>query len=307
MKVLVTGAGGFLGSHICQYFARRGDSVWAVGRFLSASAFKMSCPGIQEVVELDLPSAQTSLILSLVKPDLLVHCASSASVALSMQDPQSDLRQSIGIYGEILDAVRLKSPQTTVALLSSASVYGQPKILPTPESAAQAPVSPYGFHKWMCELLSEEYRKLFGLKTINVRIFSAFGERLCKQVVYDILTKIHAPGEGAVELFGTGEETRDFIHAQDVAQALNCIFQAGETGTFNVATGNPVRIAEIAQALVKRSKNARPIRFMGTSRPGDPDFWHADISKLKALGFAPTVSLEEGLDRVVNWFEKALV
>jgi len=306
MKILVTGAGGFLGSHICQYFTRKGDQVWAVGRFFSAPAFRMQCPGIQEIVELDLPSAQMSLVLSLVKPDLLVHCASSASVQLSMKDPLADLRQSTGIYGEILDAVRLKSPQTTVALLSSASIYGQPKLLPTPETAQESPLSPYGHHKWMCEILSHEYASIFGIKTLNLRIFSAYGERLCKQVVYDILTKIHTPGEGPVELYGTGDETRDFIYAQDVARAIDMIHQSGEVGTFNLAAGTPVRISEIAQILAESSHPRRQIRFLGQSRPGDPDFWHADIRKIQALGFSTETSLPEGLSKVVRWFEHSL-
>ena len=269
------------------------------------ASFRMYCPGIKEVLQIDLPSSQIRSVLSLVKPDLLVNCASSASVQLSMQDPLSDLRQSVGVYSEILDAVRMESPDTTVALTSSASVYGQPKLLPTPETATVSPLSPYGYHKMMCETLSLEYASIFGIKTLNLRIFSAYGERLLKQVIYEILTKIHSPGNSSLDLYGTGNETRDFIHAQDVAKAIDIIYESGLTGTFNVAAGKPTSIREIAHLLTQCSNPLREVRFTGKSRPGDPDFWHADISKLQALGFMTEIPISEGISRVVRWFKNS--
>lgn len=307
MKVLVTGAGGFLGSHICQYYSGLGEQVWAVGRFSSPQTFRVLCPGIQGLVELDLPSNQMSVTLSLVKPDLLVHCASSASVPLSMMDPLADFRQSAGIYGEILEAVRQKSPDTTVALLSSASVYGHPKILPTPESTPKAPMSPYGYHKWICEVLSREYASIFDIKTLNLRIFSAYGERLCKQVIYDILHKIKAPGSTVIDLYGTGAETRDFIHGQDVAQAIQCIYSSGQVGDFNIASGVETTIGDIAKQLRELCASHHSIHFQGQTRPGDPDHWKADIGKLQSLGFAPQIPLATGLNRVVDWFDNYIL
>lgn len=306
MKVLVTGAGGFLGSHICQHFISLNAEVLALGRFYSVPAFQQLCRGAVRVLEVDLPSPRLSDLLVAFQPDLLVHCASSASVPLSMQDPLTDLRQSAGIYGEILDAVRLKSPNTMVTLLSSASVYGQPITLPTSESAPEKPLSPYGHHKWMCEILSHEYATIFGIKTVNLRIFSAYGERLYKQVVYDILTKLHLPGSDTIELFGTGEETRDFIHGSDVAFAIECIFKNGEAGTFNIATGSATTIGTVANHLIALSNSSHQIHFKGTSREGDPDRWQADISKLQSLGFTPKIQLEDGLSRVVNWYQNSI-
>ncbi len=306
MKLLVTGAGGFLGSHICQYFLSQGAEVLALGRFYSVPAFLQLCRGQIRVIEVDLPSPRLQDLLVAFQPDLLVHCASSASVPLSMQDPLTDLRQSTGIYGEILDAVRLKSPQTTVALLSSASVYGQPKILPTPESSPEQPLSPYGHHKWMCEILSHEYATIFGIRTLNLRIFSAYGERLYKQVVYDILTKLYAPGSETIELFGTGDETRDFIHAQDVAQAISLLHNAGVAGTYNIASGHATSIRDLATNIKEICKSSHDVRFQGKAREGDPDRWQANIQSLSSFGFSPQIPFEQGLQRVVNWYQNSL-
>lgn len=302
-RIVVTGAGGFLGSHCCSHFLSEGHQTWACGRLLSVASSQGIWPGTQELLEIDLPSPRFARMIASIQPDLLVHCASSASVPQSMKDPLSDLRQSTLIYGEILEAVRCESPATTVAFLSSAAVYGQPKQLPTSEEEPLRPISPYGFHKWMCELLSREYAEVYGIKTLNLRIFSAYGERLFKQVVFDILTKLHTPGQDLSELHGTGDETRDFLHAQDIARAVLRLFESGRSGTFNLASGKPTSIRTLAGMLVERSIGSKTIRFRGESRPGDPDRWCADVSKLQSIGFQPSISLAEGLDRTTRWFE----
>lgn len=303
--ILVTGAGGFLGSHLCKHFARSGRKVWAFGRNLSRKATLHGWADLLEgIVELELPSSRFARKVAAIQPDLVVHCASSASVPLSMKDPRADLRQSIGVYGDILEAVRTESPRTEVMLLSSAAVYGQPHRIPTPEDEPPAPVSPYGFHKWMCELLSREYAEIYGLRTTNLRIFSAYGESLYKQVVFDTLTKLADPSREEIELFGTGEETRDFLHASDIAQAVLAIHASGTTGTFNVASGRPTSIRQLVELLNGYSSSPKRLKFKGDARPGDPDRWCADISKLASTGFRPTVELEDGLRRVSTWFER---
>lgn len=300
MKVLITGAAGFLGSHICQYFLQQKVSVYALGRLWSSSEMLMRFRGLCGILEVDLPSPRLAEVLAEITPDMIVHCASSASVPLSMGDPLSDLRQSVGIFSEVLDAVRLYSPNSTVALLSSAAVYGQPKQLPTSELERENPVSPYGYHKWLSELLAREYSEIFGVKTLVLRIFSAYGERLYKQVVYDILKRISTPGDNPILLFGTGQETRDFIHAQDISRALFTLLIQGKIGTYNIASGNPASIATVASLLSKFAPHSHPIIFNGISRPGDPDCWHANISKLTETGFVPSITLENGLEMVAS-------
>ncbi len=302
--ILVTGAGGFLGSHFCRHFLQAGHKVWACGRNLALKASLGGWASIEGTIELELPSPRFARKLATIQPDLLVHCASSASVPLSMKDPRSDLRQSTGVYGDILEAVRMESPRTEVMLLSSAAVYGQPHRIPTSEDEPPAPVSPYGFHKWMCELLSREYAEIYGIRTTNLRIFSAYGEGLCKQIVFDTLAKLADPSIREIEFFGTGDETRDFLHANDIAQAVLRIHESGSTGTFNVGSGASTSIRTLVGMIHSRAASSKPFRFGGQSRPGDPDRWCADISRLSSTGFAPTVDLEEGIDRVANWFER---
>lgn len=300
--ILVTGAGGFLGSHFCRHFARHGHKVWACGRNLAIKTSLGGWSNLAGTIELELPSPRFARKLEAIQPDLVVHCASSASVPLSMKDPRSDLRQSTGVYGDILEAVRMESPRTEVMLLSSAAVYGQPHRIPTPEDEPPAPVSPYGFHKWMCELLSREYAEIYGIRTTNLRIFSAYGEGLCKQIVFDTLVKLADPSIREIEFFGTGEETRDFLHATDIAEAVLRIHESGATGTFNVGSGTSTSIRSLVELIHSRVASSKPFRFRGESRPGDPDRWCADNSRLISTGFDPKTRLEDGIQRVADWF-----
>jgi nucleoside-diphosphate-sugar epimerase len=156
----------------------------------------------------------------------------------------------------------------------------------------------------MCELLSREYAKIYGIRTTNLRIFSAYGEGLCKQVVFDTMVKLADPSIREIEFFGTGDETRDFLHATDIAAAVLRIHESGSTGTINVGSGTSTTIRSLVEMIHSRVASSKPYRFRGESRPGDPDRWCADISRLSATGFAATVDLEAGLGRVANWFER---
>ena len=163
------------------------------------------------------------------------------------------------------------------------------------------PLSPYGYHKRQAELLCEEFSHIHGLPTASVRIFSAYGAGLRRQVVWDICAKII--GNQPLELRGTGGESRDFIHASDMAGALLLLAQVAPARgeVYNVACGREVTIAELAAALAQACGVALQPVFNGQHTPGDPLHWRADLSKITALGFSPTVSLEVGLRGVAEW------
>ena len=142
------------------------------------------------------------------------------------------------------------------------------------------------------ELLQDEYSRFYGLRGAVLRIFSAYGEGLRKQVVYELCQKIlHA--KDCLEVYGTGEETRDFIHASDVARAVCCVAGKKATGVYNVASGRQTSIGELAEVLVNRLRPGLPIRFTGDGKVGDPLKWEADVSRIKQLGFFVARILED--------------
>jgi UDP-glucose 4-epimerase len=216
--------------------------------------------------------------------------------------PLADFEGSVRIHAHVLDAVRRNAPEARVITLSSAAVYGNPQSLPIAEDSILAPISPYGYHKVLCETLLKEYYTVYGVQSAALRIFSAYGAGLRRQLLWDVCEKATA---GEVRLFGTGEETRDFIHADDVARACLAIAEGapmhGEP--YNVASGDETTVREVAERLVGEIAQGLPIHFTGEVRLGDPLRWQADISSVRALGFQPRVSLAEGVADYATWYE----
>lgn len=250
---------------------------------------------------LELPSPGFATLLRETQPTALVHCAGRASVALSIEDPAADFRANTVLTFELLDLLRRETPQCKFLLLSSAAVYGNPETLPIAEDHRVAPLSPYGYHKHQAELLVQEFARMYGVRALAVRIFSAYGPGLRRQVVWDICERLLTTG--TLHLSGTGTESRDFIHPADVASGLELLARRApaEGEVYNLASGRETSVAELAGLVA--SALAVPVSptFSGSARPGDPRNWRADITKLRALGFNPALSLEDGLAQCAAW------
>lgn len=294
--VLLTGAAGFLGRHAARHFAQLGWRVVGVDDVPPENA-----PTLARFARLRLPSAELASILTEEQPHTCIHCAGRASVPLSMQDPAGDFRDNTVMTFELLEALRRHAPACRFILLSSAAVYGNPPALPVSEAAPVAPLSPYGWHKRQAELLCEEFSAVFGLPTISARIFSAYGPGLRRQVVWDICERVLTTGR--LELRGTGAESRDFIHAADVAHALAVLAEKAPAHgeVFNLATGRETSIAELARLVCSALGTSTTPVFDGAATAGQPINWRADLARLAGLGFAPRISLEDGVRGVAAW------
>jgi UDP-glucose 4-epimerase len=297
-KVLVTGAAGFLGRYIVNEFATPGASVLGVDIVSPEIAPRGEGISYQR---LTLPGAEFDRVLADFMPDVFVHCAGRASVALSMEDPHADFTDSVVLTFQMLDSLRRIAPEARFVFLSSAAVYGNPPTLPVVETHPIAPLSPYGYHKRQCELLLEEFAKVFGMSALAVRIFSAYGFGLRRQVVWDICER--ALRDGSLRLRGTGTESRDFIHGRDVARAIVLLAEnaPAEGEVYNVATGRETTIEEVAASLLDCLGLHVRAEFDGVRPPGDPANWRADIGRLRAFGFEPGIALEDGLAEVAQW------
>ena len=296
--VLLTGVAGFLGRYAAREFLRAG---WRVTGLDVVAPENAALPPDVTYHRATLPGAALEKILRAEPPDACVHCAGRASVPLSMEDPSADFHGNTVLTFELLEALRRHAPRCRAILLSSAAVYGNPAALPVREDHAIAPLSPYGFHKRQCEMLCEEFSRVFALPTLSVRIFSAYGPGLRRQVVWDICQK--AMGGARLELRGTGAESRDFIHAADVARALVLLAEnaPAQGEIYNLATGRETTIADIARLLLGILEKPETPVFDGINPSGNPLRWQADISRIAALGFAPALPLETGLRQVANW------
>jgi len=303
-SLLITGVAGFLGRYVARYFFEQGWSIIGIDNSPPENA---PLANLSNYYRLQLPESSLSSLLQKHSPQVCIHCAGRASVGLSITDPAADFHANTVLTFETLNALRLNAPQCRFIFLSSAAVYGNPESLPVRENQLPAPISPYGFHKWQCEQLCREFAKVYGLPTASVRIFSAYGPGLRRQVLWDICQK--AIAQNSLTLQGTGQESRDFIHALDIARALMIVGNlAGMEGeVYNLASGREVAIADLANMLLDALECQIIPSFDGIVSAGNPLNWQADTSKLSALGFTASIPLEKGIKTFANWCRAELV
>ena len=296
---MITGVTGFIGRALAVEGMARGYSIFGIG---SDSGTEVMPAGLAGEAAMRLPDEELVQLVNEFQPDVLFHCAGSALPAKSFTSPSHDFQCSVPVVQHLLEAVRRSAPVAHIVLLSSAAVYGQPVALPISEDVPPAPVSPYGFHKWLGEILAREYAEIYGMRISSTRIFSAYGPRLTKQVVWDSIRKFASAG--VAEFPGTGAETRDFIFIDDLVDALYRIsgLEADGHEVVNVASGTETLISEVvAEVARKMGVPTDRWRFSGQNLVAAPSHWRADVSRIQSLGFVPNVSFAEGVSRTVEW------
>ncbi len=240
--------------------------------------------------------------LSIVEPDIVVHCAGCADVGKSVAEPLMDYEGNVTITHNLLFGMNsLGLKHTRFVFLSSAGVYGNPDSLPISEDMPLNPMSPYAVHKVMCEELCKFFKKNHDMDIKVARIFSAYGAGLRKQIFWDMYQKYC--NLRRLDMFGTGKESRDYIHVNDVVQALYLLAtEKSDYLFFNVANGEEVTISEATKmfANILGVTNDK-ISFNGIVREGDPINWQADITRIKDLGYKKTVNMENGLSEYIEW------
>lgn len=290
MKILIVGSKGFIGSHCLDYFKLRGHEV-------------IGC----DVVISDEPNYyviknQSSDFENLFDHiDCCINAAGSANVGYSYQYPEKDFELNVSLVINILAAIKAKCSNCRFINFSSAAVYGNPTELPITEDAVVKPLSPYGYHKLLSEKLLTEYHHFFKLKTCSLRVFSAYGPGLKKQLFWDIYQK--AILHESVNLFGTGNESRDFIYISDLVKAVECIMSHAkfEGETINVSSGIETTIKDAACFFLKHFSSDKQLLFSGEEKSGDPKNWRADISALNKMGFEPVIDVSEGIKKYTDW------
>jgi UDP-glucose 4-epimerase len=293
--IVVLGSGGFLAGHIERQYHALGWRVVSVGRSAAASQS-------EERHIWNLPHPEFSHLLAVEQPQVCINAAGRASVPASMVEPLTDFETSTLLNYRVLDDLRCRSASTVYIHLSSAAVYGNPARLPVAEDAEIAPISAYGWHKRLSEIVLEEYAKLFSIRSASLRIFSSYGTGLRRQVVWELASRaIAQPGHSLV-LQGNAEDSRDFVHGSDVAEAVQAVVERGALigECYNVAAGTETRVHDLAALVLHLLGRSTEIEFDGRRRPGNPSRWQADIAKLRALKFSPRVSLEEGVREVIS-------
>jgi UDP-glucose 4-epimerase len=305
MMVWITGANGFIGRYLARALADAGHVVHGIGHGAIPDADRMRL-GLKTWLNGEIDAANLNAIASAHGPPSEVfHLAGGSSVGLSIAQPFEDFSRTVISTARLLEWVRGAAPNCHIVAASSAAVYGSGHRGAISESAALAPMSPYGYHKLMMEQLCNSYAVSFGVRSTIVRLFSVYGPRVRKQLLWDFCSRL-VQGETELSLGGTGHEIRDWTDVRDVVRLLAKIGELQQVESLRIVNGGSGRgtsVIEIATMLLKHWGRDIPLRFSGAARAGDPFSLVADVTCLRQLPFDWKIPIEQGLADYVRWFK----
>lgn len=310
MRVLITGGAGFIGSHIVDACLAAGHEPFVVDDLSSGSP--QNLPPRVRLFQVDLcDRQQLQHAFSEARPEVVVHQAAQVSVSRSVREPALDANVNVmGLLNVLDQAVRVKS-QRVVFASSGGVLYGD-VFSPALEETPANPISPYGISKWAGEKYLEFYAREFGLTGVALRYANVYGPRQNphgEAGVVAIFCQKMLAGE-AVRINGDGKYDRDYVFGPDVARANQLALTADIPDNFialNIGTGTKTDVIQLESSVRTEIATLRgfapPLPEYGPARAGDLRSSIIDASRAKTvLGWSPTVSLQEGVQRTAQWF-----
>lgn len=312
---VVTGGAGFIGSHLSGALVARGDRVRVVddlssGRPENLTALGAGAPGSGAPVEFFRGDVTDPGLLSRVFQSAqgVFHEAAQVSVPASVRDPVASYRINVMGTLTVLEAARAQGVPKVLFAASSAA-YGDDPVLPKIESMSPRPLSPYASGKLAGEALLSVWGRTYGLETVSLRYFNVYGPGQSDDSPYSGVIALFARAvlaRRAPTIFGDGEQSRDFVHVDDVVQAnLAAMDRSLEPGlVLNVGTGRRVSINELYARMARLAGFTEPARH-APPRSGDVPHSLASIdSARERLSFEPRVTLDQGLAQTIAWYRQ---
>ena len=318
MRVVVTGAAGFIGSHVVDRLLAGGHEVIGVddlstGAVENLTAFRgRGGDGSRATFrEVDVAGGAFVDVVRASRPDVVCHLAAQASVPRSVSDPATDARVNVLGTVNVLEAAR-RAGVRRVVFASSVAVYGVPDSLPVSADSPAAPQSPYGASKLCGEIYLETYRALYGLDTLTLTLANVYGPRQSAAGESGVVAIfVDALLRGApTKVFGSGDQTRDYVYVEDVADAFvlgstRRDEATGRCGRLAIGTGVSTRDREL-HALVAAATGAPDTPEHAPPRPGDLPAMIVDPGGARRyLGWSPRTSLQDGIAATVAWARRA--
>ena len=307
-QYLVTGGAGFIGSHLSEELVRRGHMVRVVDSLVTGKRTNLRHVSGVDFIEGDLADIEVARA-AVEGCDYVLHQAAIPSVPRSVTDPIASNRANVDATLNTLVAARDAGVRRLV-FAGSSSAYGDTPVLPKHEGMPSNPLSPYALQKVVGEQYLQMFTRLYGFDSVSIRYFNVFGPRQDPSSPYSGVISVFAAAllEGrAPTIYGDGEQTRDFTYVANVVDGVLRACEARNAGgqVINVATGTRISLNQLFYAMRQLiGGNLEPV--YAKPRQGDVRDSQADIRKAKEwLGYAPTVSFEEGLSRTVEWYRTA--
>ncbi|WP_303267892.1 NAD-dependent epimerase/dehydratase family protein [uncultured Megasphaera sp.] len=303
MEILITGGAGFIGSHILAQLQGRRDMDVVVFDNLSSGS-KEHVPAGMELVEGDVcDEAAVDALFADHHFDAVIHLAAQTMVPTSVEQPVLDCQINLEGVLHVLEACRIHGTGH-ILFSSSAAVYGDNLHIPLKETERLVPTSPYGITKMTTEHYLRVYHELYGMDATVFRFANVYGERQGEKGeggVVSIFCKLLSQRQG-ITVFGDGNQTRDFVYAGDIAQAIIRALPLKGCHTMNVSTGQETSINDLIRSFEKAVGYTVPVQY---TAPRTGDILRSVLSNealKRDLGFVPEMDLEEGIRRTYDWY-----
>jgi UDP-glucuronate 4-epimerase len=308
MKILVTGVAGFIGMHCAQRLTARGDEVVGVDNLSPYYSVQLKRDRLKQLRiafhELDIANASDlQKVFEQAKPEAVLHLAAQPGVRYSLENPAVYIQTNLVGFANLLECCR-QHPPGHLVFASSSSVYGT-NPLPWSESQnVDHPVSLYAATKKSNELMAHAYSHLFGLHATALRYFTVYGP-WGRPDMSPMLFANAILGEKPLQVFNHGDMQRDFTYVDDIVEGtLRVLERPQRYAVYNIGNHQAVGLLDYIAAL-ERALGKKALLEMKPMQPGDVKATYADTTALaRAVGFAPSTPLEQGLQRFAAWFRQ---
>lgn len=306
MKILVTGGAGFIGSHVVDRLIQEGHEVVVVDNLSTGKRRHINRAA--RFYKTDVQGWRLGRIFRKERPVVLMHLAAQMNIRKSVEDPMFDAQVNIlGTMHVLEEAVR-HGTRKVIFSSSGGAIYGEQEVFPAPESHSTRPLSPYGISKLADEYYLAYYQRVSGIQFVSLRYSNVYGPRqdpYGEAGVVAIFTQKMLNGEQPI-INGNGRQTRDFIYVDDVVEANIAALGKEIEGVYNVGTAQETSINDLFAKLRECTKSECK-QLYGSAKKGEQLRSVVDASKLRQeCGWEPRISLEEGLERTVEYFRGQL-
>ena len=319
MKLLVTGAAGFIGMHSCRRLLERGHEVFGIDNLnayydpaLKRARLELLRPFAKFAFEkLDIADeAALGAVFESRRFDAVLHLAAQAGVRYSLENPMAYVSSNVAGFLNILEGCR-RSGIAHLCYASSSSVYGANSELPfREEHRVDSPVSLYAATKRAGELMAHSYGELYGMASTGLRFFTVYGPWGRPDMALFIFTRAILEGK-PIKVFNGGDMLRDFTYIDDITEAVTAIVERPHPGNsagapksrlFNIGHGSPVKLMDFVRAI-ERALGRKALIELAPMQPGDVQATYASTDKLRAeIGYAPSTTVETGVERFIAWY-----
>jgi UDP-glucose 4-epimerase len=305
-RVLITGGAGFIGSNLADRLLADGVEVVIYDDFRTGHRRFLEAAGEATLIEADVLDGDR-LRRAMEGCDTVFHLQANADVRHGLEHPTLDIEQNVETTSTVLEAMRDAGTER-IAFSSSGSIYGEPKVFPTPEDCPfPTQTSLYGSSKLAAEGLIAAYCHAFGITGVVLRFVSILGERYTHGHVFDFFDSLRNDPH-RLRVLGDGRQRKSYLYVGDCVDGILRGLDATPAGgfeVFNLGTDETVVVDESIAVITGRLGVTPEIEYTGGQRgwPGDAPLIHLACAKLRATGWSPTMTIREAIERTVAWLE----